>query len=438
MATDSLRRKHVDATDNGGEFAAHLRSEPRSLLTEARDVVEVPPLDFEDAFWIVDPESGASRAERERHSGPYESSITPPIAELELSLSGALAASVDEATRALAEIDAHSLRRLGTGSGAIGPMAAILLRTESTSSSRIENLTVGARQLALAEIDESSSQNAKVVVANVRAMEAALRLADQLDEQAVLHMQRELLQGVAGWEQHAGVYRQQLVWVGKSSIGPVGATHIAPRHERVPEAMRDLMAFVARDDIPPLVQAAIAHAQFETIHPFVDGNGRTGRALVHAMLRGKGLVVNSTVPVSAGLLADTGSYFAALEAYRRGDAAPIIERFASASRFAATRGSRLVDDLAATIDSLNDRLTGLRSDAAARKVVPHLVAQPIVNASHLVRGLGLNEMTAQRAMSALVDRGVLVERSGLRRNRVYAQEDVLAILDGFAESIFRT
>lgn len=414
-----------------------LRSRPRPSVTEARATVAVPPLSFEDGFWTVDPESGASRAERERYSGPYHSSVTPPIAELALSLPGTLAASVDEATRALTEIDTYSLRRLGAGSGAIGPMAAILLRTESTSSSRIENLTVGARQLALAEIDQSSSQNAQVVVANVRAMEAALRLADQLDEQAVLHMQRALLQDVPGWDQHAGVYRQQLVWIGKSSVGPVGASHIAPQHERVPNAMRDLMAFVTRDDIPPLVQAAIAHAQFETIHPFVDGNGRTGRALVHAMLRGKGVVVNSTVPVSAGLLAETGSYFGALEAYRHGDAAPIIERFATASRFAAARGRRLVDDLADTVDSVNERLTGLRSDAAARKVVPHLVAQPVVNASHLVRELGLNEMTAQRAISALVERGILVERSGLRRNRVYAQEEVLTILDDFAESIFR-
>ena len=399
--------------------------------------VGVPALSFEDRIWTVDPESGAHRAERERYSGPYRSCITPPIAQLQVSLPGPLAASVDEATLALADVDTHSLKRLGSGSGALGPMAAILLRTESTSSSRIENLTVGARQLALAELEQSSSQNARLVVANVRAMEAALRLADELDEQAILDMHSELLRQAPGWEQHAGSYRQQLVWVGTSSIGPVGASHVAPQHERVPAAMRDLVAFVARDDLPALVQAAIAHAQFETIHPFVDGNGRTGRALVHAMLRGKGVVVNSTVPVSAGLLADTESYFAALGAYRRGDAAPIIERFASASRFAAVRGRRLVDDLADTIDMLNGRLDGLRSDAAARMLVPQLVAQPVVNAAHLVRVLGLNDMTAQRAISTLVDRGVLVERSGLRRNRVYAQEDVLSLLDDFAESIFR-
>ncbi|MEK8226418.1 Fic family protein [Oerskovia sp. M15] len=134
----------------------------------------------------------------------------------------------------------------------------------------------GARQLALAEIDQSTSANAQTVVANVRAMEAALALADRLDETAILTMQHELLSGQRGWEQHAGRYRDGLVWVGTSSISPRGASHVAPQPELVAPAMRDLVDFMHRDDLPVLVQAAVAHAQFETIHPFVDGNGRTG------------------------------------------------------------------------------------------------------------------------------------------------------------------
>ncbi|WP_242503991.1 Fic/DOC family N-terminal domain-containing protein [Promicromonospora panici] len=90
-------------------------------------------------------------------------------------------------------------------------MSSILLRTESTSSSQIENLTVGAVQLALAELDQSNSDNAMVVMANVRAMEAALALADKLDEDAILAMQAELLSRQRGWEEHAGNYRKGLV-----------------------------------------------------------------------------------------------------------------------------------------------------------------------------------------------------------------------------------
>ncbi len=93
----------------------------------------------------------------------------------------------------------------------------------------------------------------------------------------------------------------------------------AARHDRVSAAISDLIRFLRRDDLPVLPQAAIAHAQFETIHPFTDGNGRAGRALLHSMLRSKALTRSVTVPVSAGLLADTGAYFEALTAYREGD-----------------------------------------------------------------------------------------------------------------------
>ena len=83
--------------------------------------------------------------------------------------------------------------------------------------------------------------------------------------------------------------------------------------------MADLVEFMRRDDLPVLAHAAIAHAQFETIHPFTDGNGRTGRTLMHAMLEAKGLLRTVTVPISAGLLADTPRYFTGLTDYQRGD-----------------------------------------------------------------------------------------------------------------------
>ncbi|MCW4467333.1 Fic family protein [Glutamicibacter sp. MNS18] len=92
--------------------------------------------------------------------------------------------------------------------------------------------------------------------------------------------------------------------------------------------MTDLVGFMQRDDIPALTQAAIAHAQFETIHPFPDGNGRTGRALVGPILRNKGITEKVIIPVSSGLLTDTKAYFDALGSYREGDIEPIVEMFA--------------------------------------------------------------------------------------------------------------
>jgi Fic family protein len=134
-------------------------------------------------------------------------------------------------------------------------------------------------------------------------MQSAISLADDIDEQAILDMHEA--RGGGAPPAHLGHWRRHQVWVGGSNYGPHGAAYVPPRHERVPPAMADLVAFMRRDDLPALVQATIAHAQFETIHPFPDGNGRTGRSLIHALLRAKRLTRTVIVPVSAGLLADT-------------------------------------------------------------------------------------------------------------------------------------
>jgi Fic family protein len=320
----------------------------------------IPPVTYETHHWLAVNNGMVSRAALSAATGTYRSTIPAKISDLNLSIPSSLASDAEEAAFELAKFDSYSAVVLGSKNPSLGPMSSILLRTESTSSSQIENLTVGAKQLALAEIDQSTSTNANVVVGNVRAMEAALRLSECMDENAVLSMQSELVSRQPGWERQAGKYRQELVWVGSSSISPIGAIHIAPQSNLVPAAMADLILFMQRNDIPVVIQAAIAHAQFETIHPFADGNGRTGRALVHALLHNKGLMQRTTAPVSAGLLHQTKLYFAALNAYRLGDTAPVIQRFSEACRFAASSGKILVDSLSEEVERSFEKLSGFQ------------------------------------------------------------------------------
>lgn len=390
------------------------------------------PVGRRPGLWRVADDGLASRSARSRGTGAYEATLPAALVAQMFAVPGELAADVADAETALVAFDAHAATRLGADHPALGPMSAVLLRTESASSSQIEDLTVGARQLALAELDESRSSNARAVVANVRTMEAALRLAAELDLEAILTMHAELLAGT----EDAGRLREQLVWVGRSGLSPLGAVHIAPEAEDVPAAMQDLLAFIARDDLPVLVHAAIAHAQFETIHPFTDGNGRTGRALVHAMLSGKGLL-STTAPVSAGLLTNLGAYTTALTAFRGGDARPIVEEFARAARYAAVTGTRLVDDLAGQLAEDRERLTGVRRHALAWTVLPRLIGQPIVNAAHIQRTLGVPAMTAQRALAQLTDSGVLQEATGRSRHRVWQHLGILRILDAYAAEVRR-
>ena len=378
-----------------------------------------------------------SRAEVLRQTGPYDATVTASILEWDPRIPGDVSANVEDATRGLVLFDAHAQSRLGTDNPALGPMTAILLRTESASSSQIEQLTTSAKQLALAEIDEGDTANALTVIGNVRAMEAALQLSDDISEDSILAMHKALMLHQRGFEHDAGRYRSEQVWIGPGEAGPRLAEFVAPHHDRIPGAIADLVGFVKRQDISVLVQVAVAHAQFETIHPFPDGNGRTGRALAQSILRNKGLVGSTAVPISAGLLVDTERYFRALTAFRSGDAGPIVNEFAAASRVAATTGTQLVDDLVAQLEDSRQKLKGLRSDAAAWKILPALVGQPAMNTKYLMGTLGLGEMGALRALDTLTDRGVLTESTGQRRNRVWQHRGIFDVLDGYSEKIRR-
>ncbi|CAN5222183.1 Fic family protein [soil metagenome] len=379
-----------------------------------------------------------SNAEVIRQIGQYTSTVASAIASWSPELSAADVSDLIEASHALSAFDQYALVRLGSENPALAPMSAILLRTESASSSQIEQLTTSAEQLALAEIDEGDKANAATVIRNVRAMEAALRFSDGLDEASILAMHRELLSRQRGLEPFAGTFRTKLVWIGnRDTAGPRGAEFIAPQHQLILGSITDLVEFMRRDDVPALAQIAVAHAQFETIHSFIDGNGRTGRALAQALLCKKGLATHVTVPISAGLLTDTDRYFKALTDYRNGDAGPIVRRFADAFRYAAVTGRKLVDDLYEQVEESRAKLLGVRSQSAVWQILPGLVGQPVVNTKYLMSAMGLNDMTARRALTVLTARGVLVERTGQARNRVWQHNGILDVLDAFAASIRR-
>jgi Fic family protein len=355
--------------------------------------------------------------------GTYHPSVPANIAELVLDLPPSVLAEAESAGHEITRFDAE----LG---GEIAPFAAVLLRSESAASSQIENLTASARAIAEAELASGrAKRNAEMIVANTAAMQAAVALSDAVDADAILAMHRALM---ANEPRHTpGEFRTEPVWIGGGST-PIGAAFVGPRHELVPGAIDDLIAFAQRADVPSLPQIAVGHAQFETIHPFTDGNGRTGRALVQAMLRNKGLTRHVTMPVSAGLLADTDAYFAALTSYRDGDAAPIVERFSQASVLAMANGRQLIADLRDIRETWNDVITA-RSDSAVWKVADLLIRRPVVNAALLAQELGIESTNAHRYLNPLTEAGILVETTSGPRNRVWRSPEVLAALDAFAE-----
>lgn len=369
-----------------------------------------------------------SRRERTAIRGNYQAAIPAQIASAVIVDPVALAAA-DDARAEISRFDAELTNTLpGTE---IAPLAVVLLRTESASSSQIENITARAKALALAELGMAKyDNNATLVAANVDAMRRAIDLADAVTPEAILAIHEALMRG----QTHAepGTFRTEQVWIGGGSASPHTAAFVPPHHSRVEAAMEDLCQFIARTDVPLLAQAAIAHAQFETIHPFNDGNGRTGRALVHAMLKLGGATTRATIPVSAGLLADTGSYFDALTDYRDGDPSPIVARFADAALTAIGNGRRLARDLADVYEGWTSTLTARRT-AAVWRVLPLLLSRPAVTSALIQEAIGLSQPAADNVIAQLRAAGIVAHAAGVRRYLAWVATDVTRALDDFAD-----
>lgn len=391
------------------------------MLSEPLAASPWPAVTYESLPWQP-ADVPASRTARRRYRGSYEAAVVPPIVSVAVVLASETAAVVEEAAAEIARFDAELGRE-------IAPFAAVLLRSESAASSKIENLTASARAIAEAELHGHAGRNASMIVANERAMSAAIALAKRIDGEAILAMHAALLE--RSDPDIAGQWRDQPVWIGGGDLGPHGAAFVPPRHDRVPAGIADLVAFIERDDVPVVAHAALAHAQFETIHPFPDGNGRTGRALVHAHLRAKGLIRNVTVPVSAGLLTDIDGYFAALTRYRGGDPTAVVEAFAAAAFRAVANGRRLVDELHAIRHHWQGRVRA-RRDAAAWRVAELLLRHPVVNAALVAAEIGIAPQNAYRSLRPLADAGVLVEFTDRKRNQLWRAPEVLDALDRFA------
>ncbi|MEO3940572.1 Fic family protein [Paenarthrobacter nicotinovorans] len=378
-----------------------------------------PPLTFEQRSWTTEPAPGVSRRQRLLARGPYEAAVPPAISDLDPGVDSATQSLVETATMEMVRFDAE----LGQDST---PFAALLLRSESASSSQIENLTAGARKIVLAQLGDRSSINASLVASNVEAMQAAIALSEDLSVDNIGAMHHTLLS--ASDRVIAGEYRTSQVWIRGNS--PHSAEFVPPHHDLVPGGMTDLVEFMKRDDIPALTQAAVAHAQFETIHPFADGNGRTGRAIVSALLRAKGVTENVTIPVSSGLLTDTRLYFDALGAYRMGNILPIVQRFAESALLAVDNGRLLAADIKAVQSGFRTRVGPARDSVL--KVLALLPREPAITAEMAAEYAGVSTATAYRAVQRLQEAGVLSPAGRVRGVRAWIASDIVAALDDFA------
>jgi Fic family protein len=245
-------------------------------------------------------------------------SIPPMIA-------GASVPVVAERDLARASYEAADLERVADG--VLRPLAGFLIRMESVASSRIEHVEATPRAFARAigGLKENTSAMSMVAAgAAITKLIDASSTTITLDE--ILAAHKALMQDDPDLSErpYAGRVRDVQNWIGGSQHSPRGALYVPPPPEEVPALLEDLLVFANRDDVEPVTQAAIAHAQFESIHPFTDGNGRIGRALIGAILRRRAVTPHTVLPVASALAAETTHYFSLLTAYRTGDAESIV------------------------------------------------------------------------------------------------------------------
>jgi Fic family protein len=401
--------------------------------TTSRTNIQEPLGRRESRVWPVDPSAFGSR--KARKGGPYAVFIPARIAKRPFPLEGDAVAATAEASKALATLAGTSSRL-----ASLEVLARNVLRSESVASSRIEGLAISHKRLAravYAGAKRGGDRRAAEVIGNVDAMTRAVELGAaggrfKIDD--ILDVHRTLLRHTDDKE-IAGVIRDAQNWIGGNDFNPVGADYVPPPPEQVEGLLQDLCRFIERDDLAPVAQAAIAHAQFENIHPFADGNGRTGRALIYTILRRRGEIGSFIPPISLVLATVPKAYVGGLGAYSTGRVGVWCERLASATVRAAAAAQRLAEAVEQLQEEWLKRLGNPRRDAAVRAIVTQLPAYPVIDVAAGKRLTDKSHVAVGNAISQLVDAGVLVPLNERKWGRVWECDELLDLVDALEKSV---
>lgn len=366
---------------------------------------------------------------RYRRACEYETYIPEPLAGARFSMDARLAGMLADAEAAIHELNVFARPSLD-------PLARLLLRTESIASSKVEGMQLGTRELARAEARAEAGGRAGAaaleILANIDAMELAIQEAADAKAftvDGVLAIHRTLMGTGPG--ANGGRIRATQNWIGGNDYNPCGADFVPPPPEYVIDLLADLCEQINEDSLPPLMAAALVHAQFETIHPFDDGNGRTGRALIHVVLRRRGLARAYVPPISVVLATQRERYIAGLTSYRAGSMDDWLEGFAVATARAAQLATACVAAVERLMQDWRERLAEAaapRSDAAAWAIIDVLPAHPVITAPVAAAATGRAKSAVHQAIAALESAGVLEPLSQSKRNRSWEAAGLLDLL----------
>lgn len=364
---------------------------------------------------------------------PHPLPPVPPLA-----VSAALRDQLDRALLAMGRLDSATL---------LLPSADLFrysyVRKEAVVSSQIEGTQSSLSDLLLFELDEAPgapTEDARSVSNYVAAMEHGvrrLRSGFPISGRLIREVHGILLEGTRGSGADPGSYRRSQNWIGGTRPGD--ARYVPPPADRVPELMGALERWLHDDPepVPPLLKAALAHVQFETIHPFLDGNGRVGRLLVTLLFCAEQVLSEPLLYLSLWLKQHRATYYELLDTIRRdGDFEGWVAFFAEGVRVTAEGAVATARRLVGLFEADRTRIARVRKAAgSALAVHAALQRRPITTIARLVEETGLATGTVSAALKRLQELGIVLEVTGRRRNRAWSYASYLAILSEGTEPL---
>ncbi|HUP60918.1 MAG TPA: Fic family protein [Thermoanaerobaculia bacterium] len=375
----------------------------------------------------------SSRAGRYvRQTTGYRAFIPAPLPpEPPLHLTGELHRLLSSADRALGRLDGSVLTLPNPDL-----FVFMYVRKEAVLSSQIEGTQSSLQDLLAAEaqlFDQNLPRDVDEVVNYVRAMNHGLGRLHELpvSVRLIREIHAELLRGVRGGRLQPGELRTSQNWLGPAGSTLATATFVPPPHHVVPEALGELEKFIHRDDdLPPLIKIALAHVQFETIHPFLDGNGRVGRLLTTFLLTERGILHKPVLYLSHYFRRHRQSYYDHLQAVRERGAweewlAFFLRGVAEVAVEAAETARRILQLREQHRAAITERLG--RTAGNGHKVLESLYDRPILSVNDVRALTGTTFAAANALVSRLVQVGVLEEMTGYARNRRFRYAPYIAL-----------
>lgn len=402
---------------NSGEFSETTR--PDAVTPPKRE--RWPAHDSDTRPWVAQTRSGSRE---DRMLKEITVSLPPMIGSLPYTAPPAAVAQIEAAIQAIVAVDSSNPNHIDALSG-------LLLRTESVASSKIEEIEASMDDFARATAGIRSNEAATSMVAASKALSQMINSAGEtglITLNSMLDAHYSLMKDDPHDGPYAGELRSQQNWIGGSNYSPIGAVHIPPPPQTVGAYLADLIAFANRDDIAAIPQAAIVHAQFESIHPFTDGNGRIGRALINAVLRRRGITQKVVIPIASAMLAERDHYFSLVNNYRRGDIDPFVTDLAVSAEIAARAAAASAERLG-EFPTYWSTISKPRAGSAASQILGILTTHPIISADDVAALVSSPQSSIYAAIERLEKDGVIHQVTNRQRDRVWGATEVLAELD---------